>query len=80
MKKTMPECFGNQAGAMLDGRVPVECAECEWFDKCHKITVSAALLSVSDALDLIIQNGLADGRLKGFGELAKTPGAVPEKK
>lgn len=80
MKSNLPECFGNQAGSMLDGRTPEKCADCEWFEKCHKITVAAALLTVSDALDLIIQNGLADGRLKGYEELKKILGVEPAKK
>ena len=79
MNSSLPKCFGNQAGPMLDGRVPVDCVECEWFDKCHKITVSATLLSISDALDLLVQNGLADGRLKGFAELEKCSGAAVRK-
>jgi hypothetical protein len=65
---------------MLDGRTPEKCADCEWFEKCHKITVAASLLSISDALDLIIQNGLADGRLKGYEELKKVLGVEPGKK
>jgi hypothetical protein len=54
MKINLPDCFGNQAGSMLDGRTPEKCIDCEWFEKCHKITVAASLLSISDALDLII--------------------------
>jgi len=80
MKNNLPDCFGNQAGSMLDGRTPEKCAYCEWFEKCHKITVAASLLSISDALDLIIQNGLADGRLKGYEELKKVLGVEPGKK
>ena len=59
---------------MLRGQEVAACLDCEWFDKCHKITVSASLMAISDAMDLIVQNGLADGRLKGFGELEKLIG------
>jgi hypothetical protein len=79
MKQATPECFGTQAGALLEGRTPVECVECEWFEKCHKITVAAALLSISDSLDLIVQNGIAEGRLKGLTELEKAAGAASGK-
>jgi hypothetical protein len=41
--------------------------------------VAASLLSISDALDLIVQNGLADGRLKSFGELGKDGTEGPAK-
>lgn len=65
----VPDCFGNQARAALCGDPPTDCVACEVFDKCHKYTVAASLQCISDGLDLIVQNGLADGRLKGFQEL-----------
>jgi len=70
-KNKRPECFGCQSQPLLYGRDISVCVDCEWFEKCHKITVSACLMSISDAMDLIVQNGLADGRLKGFEELEK---------
>jgi len=84
MKSHMiPECFGSQGRSLLGGEMPTQCLDCDVFDKCHKITVVASLQSVSDALDLIVQNGLTDGRLKGFQELEKLwdaePGNKPEK-
>jgi len=54
MTRPTPECFGTQAGELLYGRPVDKCVECEWFDKCHRITVAASLLSISDALDLIV--------------------------
>lgn len=80
MNKTLPECFGSQGGVMLDGQAPDKCVDCAWFEKCHKITVAASVLSISDALDLIIQNGLSDGRLKGFEALEKMADAALWKK
>ena len=77
---TMPECFGCQAEPMLFGEAPDDCPGCEWFDKCHKITVAASLQSISDALDLIVQNGLSDGRLKGFEELERIAAAAKGRK
>ena len=65
----IPECFGNQAECMLHGKPPTDCIPCEWFDKCHKITVAACLQTIAADLDLEIQNGLTDGRLKSFMEL-----------
>ena len=76
----MPECFGCQAESMLSGQPPHDCIDCEWFDKCHKITVSVSLQSIADALDLMVQNGLCDGRLKGFEELEKSAKAAAGKK
>jgi hypothetical protein len=76
----MPECFACQGGTMLHGKSADECVDCDWFDKCHKMTVSASILCISDALDLMVQNGLADGRLKGFKELAERSGPAAGKK
>ena len=63
------ECFGTQARQVLYGDPPDKCLECELFEKCHKITVAVNLQNLSDALELIIQNGLSNGNLKGFDEL-----------
>lgn len=67
----IPECFGIQAECMLRGEPPTDCIPCEWFDKCHKITVAGCLQSIADNLDLAVQNGLTDGRLKSLMELGK---------
>jgi hypothetical protein len=81
MKRNVrPECFGCQAEGMLYGEEPDDCVECEWFDRCHKITVSASLLAIENALDLIVENGLSDGRLKGFEELEKIAEAAKGRK
>jgi len=64
-----PDCFGNQARGALCGEPPDECLACEVFEKCHKYTVTATLHAISENLDLIVQNGLVDGRLKGIEEL-----------
>ena len=77
---TLPECFANQAESMLYGEPADDCIECEWFDKCHKITVAATLQSISSALDLIVENGLSDGRLKGFEELERMADAAKGRK
>ena len=76
----MPECFGCQAECMLGGEAPDACLDCEWFDKCHKITVAVALQSIATDLDLVVQNGLSDGRLKCFAELEKIADAAAGKK
>lgn len=68
-KNNMPECFGSQARGLLCGEPIDDCVDCEVFDRCHKITVAASLQSIETDLDLIVQNGLADGRLKGTKEL-----------
>ena len=68
------EGFGSQARDMLIGDPPDKCLDCDLFDKCHKITIAGCLQTMSDALDLIVQNGLATGLLKGFGELEKLAG------
>jgi hypothetical protein len=65
------ECFGSQARDMLFGDPPDKCMDCEFFEKCHKITVAASLQNISDSLELFIQNGLTSGMLKGFQELEK---------
>ena len=70
-KDSLPDCFGNQAESLLCGEMPDACLKCQLFDKCHKITVAASLQSISSVLDLMVQNGLTDGRLKGFQELEK---------
>jgi len=65
----LPECFGRQGLVMIQGDVPIECMECDVFDKCHKITVSACVLGIYECLDLMIQNGLLDGKLKNIEEI-----------
>lgn len=75
-----PDCFGNQAEPLLRGKPVDRCIDCELFDKCHKITASVSLLAISDALDLIVQNGLVDGRLKGFAELEEIADAAEGQK
>lgn len=67
----LKDCFADQAGMMLGGDPPDECVECELFEKCHKMTVSACLQNISDALHLITQNGLITGKLMGFQELSE---------
>jgi|GEM_PF-1039812 len=73
------ECFGQQAEDMLHGEPPYKCLDCNIFDKCHKITVTACLQSISMDLDLIIQNGLATNKLVGFAELNKLAEAEMKK-
>ncbi len=73
------ECFGSQGNDMLYGDPPDKCLDCDLFEKCHKITVSATLQSISTAMDLFIQNGLATGSLKGFQELVKMNDQVLKK-
>lgn len=65
------ECFGSQGNDMLYGDSPDKCLDCDLFEKCHKITVSVSLQSISTAMDLFIQNGLTSGSFKGFQELEK---------
>ena len=79
-RNQMPECFASQGRSLLGGEMPTQCLDCDVFEQCHKITVAASLQSISDALDLIVQNGLTDGRLKGFQELETLWDAEPEKK
>ena len=67
----LKECFANQARMMLYGDPPDECVECDLFDKCHKMTVSVALQSIADDLDLITQNGLTTGKLMAFQKLSE---------
>jgi hypothetical protein len=67
----LKECFANQARILLYGDPPDECAECDLFEKCHKMTVSVALQSIAGDLDLITQNGLATGKLMAFKELSE---------
>jgi len=68
-RNDLPECFGRQGLVMIQGDLPIECMECDVFDKCHKITVSACVLGIYDCLDLMIQNGLLDGKLKNIEEI-----------
>lgn len=63
------ECFGSQGRDMLFGDPPDKCLDCDVFEKCHKITTSAALINISEQFELIIQNGLATGNLRSFDEL-----------
>jgi len=65
----LPECFASQGRSLPGGEMPTQCLDCSVFEVCHKVTVAASLQSISDDLDLIVQNGLTDGRLKGFQEL-----------
>ena len=76
----IPECFASQGRSLLGGEMPTQCLDCDVFGKCHKVTVAACLQSISDGLDLIVQNGLTDGRLKGFQELEKLWDAEPGRK
>ena len=81
MKRShLPECFASQGRSPLGGEMPTQCVDCSMFEVCHKITVAATLQSISDDLDLIVQNGLTDGRLKGFQELEELWEAQPVKK
>jgi hypothetical protein len=66
---TTPDCFGQQGEMLLRGESAECCLDCTRFDRCHKITVASSLLSLSDDFDLIIRNGLVDGRLKNIDEL-----------
>ncbi len=70
-ESNLKECFADQAGMMLGGDPPDECFECDLFEKCHKMTVSACLQSISDSLHLITQNGLTTGKLMAFNELSE---------
>lgn len=63
------ECFGQQGSEMLAGEFPIDCMSCSVYEKCHKMTVSVSIQLLSDNLELIIQNGLLDGRLKTFNQL-----------
>ncbi len=74
------ECFGQQGEDMLHGEAPYKCLDCSIFDKCHKITVSACLQSISTGMDLLIENGLVTNKLMGFGELNKFAETEMEKK
>ena len=76
----MPECFASQGESLLGGEMPTQCLDCNVFEQCHKITVAASLQGIFDALDLIVQNGLTDGRLKGIRELEKLWDERPENK
>lgn len=71
MTNKYKECFGSQGRKMLYGEFPKDCMNCEEFDKCHKITIASSLQSISEGMDLIIQNGLSSGKLKCFQELEK---------
>lgn len=74
------ECFGRQAEGMLSGEAPHRCLECSLFDRCHKITVSACLQSISTDVGLLIENGLATNSLMGFDELNELAGTDTKKK
>ena len=73
-KEEIKECFGDQAGVMLEGVLPTECIECEIFERCHKITTLVTLRSMQTDIDLITQNGLVLGWLKGYKELQEIMG------
>ena len=62
----LPDCFGEQGGAILGGESPKACLDCQVFEKCHKITVAATLQAIATDLDLIVQSGLRKGTLEGF--------------
>lgn len=64
-----PDCFGYQGETMLYGKTAEGCLDCTLFDPCHKITVASTLQALSGNLDLIVQNGLAAGRLQPYDEL-----------
>ena len=65
----LKECFGSQGRQMLYGEMPKECISCTELEICHKISIVSSLQAIADGMDLIIQNGLSNGMLKGFGEL-----------
>jgi len=75
-----PRAVAEAFSAWMRGKPVDRCIDCELFDKCHKITASVSLLAISDALDLIVQNGLVDGRLKGFAELEEIADAAEGQK
>ena len=68
-KNDNKDCLGQQGRDFLFGKFPDKCLSCDQFDICHKLSVAACLHSISDGMDLIIQNGLVTGKLLGFAEL-----------
>ena len=73
-KLQLKDCFGDQGGSMLGGEPASECLACELFDKCHKVTIAAALQGINSDLGFLIQNGLASGWLKSYMELNEDNG------
>ena len=65
----LPECLGAQGAEQLCSDTPGRCLECAVFDECHKITVVGCLTTIASGVDLIVQNGLAYGNLRGLREL-----------
>ena len=65
------ECFGSQSRDILFGEPPDKCLDCDLFEKCHKITIAACLQTMSEGIELIIQNLLTTNQLKSFNELEK---------
>ena len=70
-KSEMKDCLGQQGRDFLFGEFPEKCLDCDQFHMCHKLSVATSLQSISDGIDLIIQNGLATDKLLGFAELEK---------
>jgi hypothetical protein len=64
MKNTIKECFGSQGLEVLHGESIEKCIDCEVFDKCNKMTMAISIQAISTDIELIVQNGLNDGRLK----------------
>jgi hypothetical protein len=71
MRTQMKECFGTQGMDALHGDSVEKCIDCELFDKCNKITIAITLQAMTTDIELIVQNGLTDGRLRSFNELEK---------
>jgi hypothetical protein len=69
MENRIENCFGSQGSKALHGESVEECIDCEFFDKCNKMTMAITLQAIGTDLELIVQNGLNDGRLKCFKDL-----------
>ena len=65
----LPDCFATRGLQLSYGDSPRKCLACEVSDECHKMTLPATLMNINDSLNLIVQNGLCDGSLKGYEEL-----------
>jgi hypothetical protein len=68
-ENTIPECFSRQGEVMLYGEAPYGCAACEVFERCHKLSVAASLSVLEENVELMVQNGLFDKRLRPFKDL-----------
>ena len=71
MRNIIKECFGNQGAEALHGESIEKCIDCKLYDKCNKMTMAISIQAICMDLDLIVQNGLRDGRLKSFNEIEK---------